>query len=258
MPTPRRRAFTLIELLVVIAIIAILAAILFPVFAQAREKARQAACFSNMKNLGLAVTMYAQDYDESFPMWHWGRRSQPQPLIWYHAIKPYTKNLGVFVCPSDKRKILDPGWGPEATWPELNGKWTAHISYGYNEPMLNGNDNGTQKEKGGPTTLAMIPEPASYYIMGDSASALEDGWCVPTGGRRLFRMAWPDRDQWWTEVPLDLTAQQIADMSRYARHLGGANLAFCDGHAKWYRSERIISLPDNVTGTRHPVCGKLP
>jgi prepilin-type N-terminal cleavage/methylation domain-containing protein/prepilin-type processing-associated H-X9-DG protein len=258
MPTRRRRAFTLIELLVVIAIIAILAAILFPVFAQAREKARQAACFSNMKNLGLAVTMYVQDYDESFPMWHWARRTQPQPLIWYHAIKPYTKNLAVYICPSDKRKILDPGWGPEATWPELNSKWTAHISYGYNEPLLNGNDNGTQKEKGGPTTLAMIPEPASYYVIGDSASALVDGWCVPTGGRRLFRMAWPDRDQWWTEVPLDMPAAQIADWARYTRHLGGANIAFADGHAKWYKSERIISLPDNVTGTHHPVCGKLP
>jgi prepilin-type N-terminal cleavage/methylation domain-containing protein/prepilin-type processing-associated H-X9-DG protein len=254
----RKRAFTLIELLVVIAIIAILAAILFPVFAQAREKAKQAGCFSNMKNLGLAVTMYVQDYDESFPMWHWARRTQPQPLIWYHAIKPYTKNLGVFVCGSDKRRILDPGWGPQATWPELNSKWTAHISYGYNEPLLNGNDNGTQKEKGGPTTLAMLPEPASYYVIGDSASALVDGWCVPKDGRRLFRMAWPDRDQWWTEVPINMTAQQIADFARFARHNGGANIAFADGHAKWYKSERIISLPDSETGTRHPICGKLP
>ena len=125
----RARAFTLIELLVVIAIIAILAAILFPVFAQAREKARQAGCLSNMKQLGLAVTMYASDYDESLPMWHWGRRDQPQPLIWYHALKPYVKNLAVYVCGSDQRKSLDPGWGPQATWPEMGQKtWTSHIS----------------------------------------------------------------------------------------------------------------------------------
>jgi prepilin-type processing-associated H-X9-DG protein len=104
----------------------------------------------------------------------------------------------------------------------------------------------------------MLPEPASYYVIGDSASALVDGWCVPKEGRRLFRMAWPDREQWWTEVPIHMTQQQISDWARYARHLGGANIAFADGHAKWYKSERIISLPDSETGTRHPICGKLP
>ena len=143
----RAPAFTLIELLVVIAIIAILAAILFPVFAQAREKGRQAACFSNMKQLGLAVTMYAQDYDESLPMWHWARRDQPQPLIWYHALKPDVRNMAVYICPSDKRRALDPSWGPQATWPEMGQKWTAHISYGYNEPVLNGHDDGTTKAR---------------------------------------------------------------------------------------------------------------
>jgi prepilin-type processing-associated H-X9-DG protein len=71
-------------------------------------------------------------------------------------------------------------------------------------------------------------------------------------------MAWPDRDQWWTEVPINMAPEQIADWARYTRHLGGANIAFADGHAKWYKSERIISLPDNVTGTHHPICGKLP
>src|ERR1051326_5185091 len=95
LPKPRserdaRRGFTLIELLVVIAIIAILAAILFPVFAQAREKARQSTCQSNFKQIGMAVMMYLQDNDEMFPL---GAYNPPGvPLIqWYDLVEPYAK-----------------------------------------------------------------------------------------------------------------------------------------------------------------------
>src|SRR5689334_17839448 len=91
-----RSAFTLIELLVVIAIIAILAAILFPVFAQAREKARSASCLSNLKQLSLGMTMYAQDYDETFPQWQWDHHyasgnvdKNNGTTIWWSAIYPY-------------------------------------------------------------------------------------------------------------------------------------------------------------------------
>src|SRR5262245_9883677 len=109
----KRTAFTLIELLVVIAIIAILAAILFPVFAQAREKARQTSCLSNMKQLGLGVMMYAQDYDETYVVqgeptaangWGW-------QMTWIVHVQPYLKNYGVIRCPSDSHPIE--GWsGP--------------------------------------------------------------------------------------------------------------------------------------------------
>src|SRR5450432_3455929 len=85
----QRQGFTLIELLVVIAIIAILAAILFPVFAQAREKARQITCVSNEKQIDLAVQMYAQDYDETYPF-AWGRYG-----AWYELVNPYIKSAGV-------------------------------------------------------------------------------------------------------------------------------------------------------------------
>ena len=95
---PPARAFTLIELLVVIAIIAILAAILFPVFAQAREKARQASCLSNLKQLGLASLMYAQDYDETFPV---GLHTGWWDATWYRLVTPYVKSLDVFRCPTD-------------------------------------------------------------------------------------------------------------------------------------------------------------
>jgi len=92
-----RRGFTLIELLVVIAIIAILAAILFPVFARAREKARQTSCLSNVKQIGTATLMYIQDYDEKYP----GHNSGPTPdLDWPISLVPYVKNAQLFMCPS--------------------------------------------------------------------------------------------------------------------------------------------------------------
>src|SRR3712207_5456887 len=113
MPTPSterkmmrsRRGFTLIELLVVIAIIAILAAILFPVFAQAREAARKASCQSNLRQLGLAVQMYNNDNDEFFPpsiSWDWPVQSdyRAEYYTWRGAIFPYTKNAGLYTCPS--------------------------------------------------------------------------------------------------------------------------------------------------------------
>src|SRR5436305_7895257 len=101
----KQRAFTLIELLVVIAIIAILAPILFPVFAQAREKARQSACLSNLNQIGTALMMYTQDYDEAFPCnWYgslWPTTPNGKAYKWMDAVFPYVKNEQVFTCPSD-------------------------------------------------------------------------------------------------------------------------------------------------------------
>ena len=106
---PRRPAFTLIELLVVIAIIAILAAILFPVFAQAREKARQTACLSNQKQIGTGLMMYNQDYDETFPVRYGANDpTDGHQWTWKDMLAPYIKNKDVFRCPSNpSAKLFD-------------------------------------------------------------------------------------------------------------------------------------------------------
>jgi prepilin-type N-terminal cleavage/methylation domain-containing protein/prepilin-type processing-associated H-X9-DG protein len=141
-----RRAFTLIELLVVIAIIAILAAILFPVFAKAREAARKASCINNMKQLGTGIQMYAQDYDETymprapFPSNHWGT-----------VIQPYVKNYGVFACPSNPSNQLQIATGADG------GKVVQ--SYGINSWIHNG-----------PRPLAAIDAPADRIMLGEHHS----------------------------------------------------------------------------------------
>jgi prepilin-type N-terminal cleavage/methylation domain-containing protein len=103
---PSSHAFTLIELLVVIAIIAILAAILFPVFAQAREKARQTSCLSNMRQVGIGLAMYSSDYDSQFPPSQLGPAGQI--VSWPQMMQPYIKNQQVFVCPSTSKGPFPP------------------------------------------------------------------------------------------------------------------------------------------------------
>jgi len=143
----RRNAFTLIELLVVIAIIAILAAILFPVFASARAKARQTACMSNMKQLGLAVIQYIQDYDETYPggidlncspatpcgyggVAFTTTNNTPPGTGWAGQVYPYVKSLGAFLCPEDE---LTQNQMPAWAWMASN--WLVPISYGYNSNL---------------------------------------------------------------------------------------------------------------------------
>jgi len=141
----RRNGFTLIELLVVIAIIAILAAILFPVFARAREKARQASCLSNVKELMLAIKMYVQDYDEMNPAarnclsgTNWTLTGDIAQLPgcggtffipWFLVVQPYIKNTQILRCPSDSFWAC--GWkGCKAAWNPTGG--SPMQSYGYN------------------------------------------------------------------------------------------------------------------------------
>lgn len=123
-----RKGFTLIELLVVIAIIAILAAILFPVFARAREKARQASCQSNLKQLGLAIVQYTNDYDGTYPRaWVESTGWATGSGNWMLDVQPYTKSLQVFRCPSDG--------GKPTTWAGIPTSYAINAAHRFNTPI---------------------------------------------------------------------------------------------------------------------------
>ncbi len=147
-----RRGFTLIELLVVIAIIAILAAILFPVFARAREKARQTSCLSNVKQMMLGVLMYTQDYDERFPMdgMYNGFGSYPSAPFWDVLLQPYIKNTQIYRCPS----------APASA--SANGT----RNYSYNAIV-----GGSWVNPQGAFSLAQIGSPSTVIILSDEPFA---------------------------------------------------------------------------------------
>lgn len=169
-PTPHlqnpHRGFTLIELLVVIAIISILAAILFPVFARAREQARKAACQSNLKQIGLAVAQYTQDYDETYPI---GRFATSPFTYWYSVLEPYTKSTQVYICPSAGKvtnssgtQIGNGGYG----W-NIRGTGTSAANvngFGYIEGTW-----GTPSNSG-PVKLSEVTNPATTIQVADPAS----------------------------------------------------------------------------------------
>jgi prepilin-type N-terminal cleavage/methylation domain-containing protein/prepilin-type processing-associated H-X9-DG protein len=166
----KRNAFTLIELLVVIAIIAILAAILFPVFAQAREKARSATCLSNFKQLGTGVMMYVQDWDDTYPnnrLFTFPGGSEGNKLLvsWKTATHPYVKNIDVYRCPSNRHnKEPDETKGDDAF-----GLPVFPISYAYNGSAL-----WSAAVTKTVIPLASVPEPARYLMLIESNAAYSD------------------------------------------------------------------------------------
>jgi prepilin-type N-terminal cleavage/methylation domain-containing protein len=272
--SPRPRGFTLIELLVVIAIIAILAAILFPVFAQARESARKASCISNTKQLGLGTMMYAQDYDEMYPCNSWDGapmgttdndigQDKPRFTLWMWRIMPYLKNKQILVCPSDPARGKSP-WRGYSTVPDDCWGVPTPISYGHNQHIFGygGTDRpGPCGEYPAPdwavfyqpTSMAAITSPASTYMLADNGRDYMESWWI----NYLRASAYPDR--FGTGAP---GGGAVADNTEpwksrrlqpnVHRHQMGSCISFADGHSKWRNGMQVTSGEDWMDGFRAP------
>ena len=269
----RAIAFTLIELLIVIAIIALLAAILFPVFAQARAKARQTVCVSNLRQLGTAALLYAQDADGTFPHWDWDYSSatgsrDPNHLetLWFNAILPYVKNPDVYRCPdtTDDRSLRDNAvwnWTTPALF-DQSGIAAAlrdrTVSYGMNE----GISNGYLCAPGATDALctdAGVVRPAESLLFADCSSGLTGHFRLrpdpaapsdPLHQTVIARVAYantpPDCYSGSGAACGALQDGTVASFGARAalydnqtRHAQGSNLCFVDGHVKWFRARTI-------------------
>ena len=242
-----KKAFTLIELLVVIAIIAILAAILFPVFARARENARRSSCQSNMKQIGLAMIQYAQDYDETFP----NSSNSSYSLTWTAVISPYaskaagvayqTGNAPYLVCPSDSVARTAGGENNLCSYaiPTIYG--------GTNNALHSVFKNVSGMKQGRKLaefpavseTLLVVEAPLANNIIGDLYS-------VVGGASGSASNSNPVQDGQSTNA----ANQGIAKDGKVAQHFEGWNYLFVDGHVKWLRPAATIRV--NNVGANPP------
>jgi prepilin-type N-terminal cleavage/methylation domain-containing protein/prepilin-type processing-associated H-X9-DG protein len=266
--------FTLIELLVVIAIIAILAAILFPVFAQAREKARQASCLSNTKQIGMGIYQYIQDFDETLPMG--GVQAGTINTRWPKDIYTYIKSVGVFICPSQTQETINgtvsnfvPTLAP-ATAAAPAGP-TSVGAYGINFNLVGfaGANAATSTVS---KTLAEIPDSAGTFLV------CETGQLDANGGTTALNTV---RSDTWNKLESQATQWQVFPPSSFTRnpntgqasnqwftqtadghgasghstcrrpvprHNGGLNVIYCDGHVKWSKIEQFLGVSRAVSG----------
>ncbi len=221
----KRAGFTLIELLVVIAIIAILAAILFPVFAQAREKARQTSCASNLKQLSYGATMYSQDYDEQLLDY----RVINELYLWNVAFEAYIKNKQVHLCPDAPPRSNDPQMGSASqAW---NG-FRYSGSYAYNGWLY------CSARPEGVCTLAQVPQPSVTMLLADAIWI--DAW-IPNGNNACpgFINTQTGSNTSGVERPF---SQLDSGRLCINRHNGGIEMAFFNSHVKWTRLENLSKI----------------
>jgi prepilin-type N-terminal cleavage/methylation domain-containing protein/prepilin-type processing-associated H-X9-DG protein len=210
----RSKGFTLIELLVVIAIIAILAAILFPVFAKAREKARQTSCLSNLKQIGIATLAYCQDYDERMPFIYWNTTNDARVIdgwpgntgryiTWAELIYPYVKNGQMFQCPSL----------PLSKASDMESYLGFPTAYTANFSVMN--------QGAACMSIGQITSPASCMVVGDGIQQLDTRW-TPAILTSIYNNA-----------PTGTWPSTTTYCQRVRRHNDGFNWTYCDGHSKW-------------------------
>jgi prepilin-type N-terminal cleavage/methylation domain-containing protein len=286
MKKQQKKAFTLIELLVVIAIIAILAAILFPVFAQARSKARQASGLSNIKQVALAIYMYTQDYDEQFPRAGWecqtnaddagipvGSRNACGGTNWQNVTQPYTKNAAIYVSPGDSTSStssIGTDWGGDDLTSN-DGNFSILIndllSHNMGSNAAGYADVGAQSHFSNGLSQAAVNAPADCIIVMDGHC----GWSKNPGtldpaeaklfnGKDALLDPTVKKSKYFKEQTMSgnqtaLITQRNYGNTQYVKgkfpfYNDGGNVGFSDGHAKWYKFADPSGNPI--------VCGTLP
>lgn len=245
----RKRAFTLIELLVVIAIIAILAAILFPVFARARENARRASCMSNLKQLGLGLRMYIQDYDGRWPNECFGdscadpNKYSGDQYKWMDAIYPYIKSEQVYDCPSESfryRNATDNAYlyGYKFNTPYHFGSYGANGMYvGY--PGHRGFFHATMQS---PTADSSLEAPSTTVALTDSyAYDNYHPWRIlytpPVGSPKI------------PAIEKDATTGNLHAVNADQKHLDTTNVLWADGHVKSMKIDQLFKAGDGGFAT---------
>jgi prepilin-type N-terminal cleavage/methylation domain-containing protein/prepilin-type processing-associated H-X9-DG protein len=236
-----RAGFTLIELLVVIAIIAILAAILFPVFAQVRDKARMTSCGSNMRQLALGVMMYTQDNDETLPMvTNYAAPTALPERVWMSQVQPYIKNTGIYLCPSATNAAYSPTWAGRGA-----------IPIGYNS--LTGYDPLGVEAPTSVMVLAQFDEPARSVLFAETPSGPDGskyrGYTFdPMNGQvntSDIRLSTPLVADWDLVAGSPLSPGKLKPV--FCRHMkdgknrGMTQTVFADGHVKAYSAQSILS-----------------